>query len=95
MSVRPVKLESSGSNFAIPASVSLITVPMLSKLSSSSGANNSTARSQNERMIEVSEVSASTAKQSASELLPSVYSRNSDARATMTTPEIHAPERTT
>ena len=40
-----------------------------------------TARSQNERTTDVSDVSSSTAKHSVSELFPAEYSRNSEASA--------------
>ena len=52
-----------------------------------------TARSQNERTTEVSEVSSSTAKHSVSELLPAEYSRNNDDSAMIATPDIQPPER--
>ena len=95
MSVRPVKLVSSGNAFAIPARLSLITVPTLSMLSTSSGASSITARSQNERTTDASDVSISTTKHSDSELLPAEYSRNSEERPTMAAPDSHAPERAT
>ncbi len=70
MSMRPVKLASSGSSFAISDSVSLIVVPTLNRLSSNSGVSRMTARAHSERTIVVSDVSSSTAKHSVSELLP-------------------------
>ena len=70
MSVRPVKLASSGYSLAIWASVSLITVPMLSMFKSASGISIMTARARNERTTDVNDVSSSTAKQSVNELFP-------------------------
>src|SRR4030081_3225899 len=92
MSVRPVKLESSGNIFATLARVSFITVPTPSKLSSTSGISSTTARSQNDRTTAASEDSTSTAKHSVSELLPAEDSRNSDASATTTAPQNPPPE---
>ncbi len=91
MSRRPVKLESSGSSLAISAKPSLIAVPTLSMFNSTSGISSITARSQNERTTEVSEVSSSTAKHRVSELLPAEYSRNSDDRPITAAPAIHPP----
>ena len=58
-----------------------------------SGVSSRIARIQNERTNAVSDVSSSTATQSASELLPDALSRNSTVSPMMATPEIQAPER--
>ena len=93
MSVRPVNVESNGSSFEIPARPSNITVPTLSRFSNSSGVSNMIARSQNERMTDVTDVSNNTAKHSVSELFPAEYSRNSEASAMIAAPDIQRPER--
>ena len=49
--------------------------------SNTSGVSSITARSQNERTTEVSEVSSKTEMHSVSELLPAEYCRNSDDEA--------------
>ena len=93
MSVRPVNVELNGSNLEIPARPSNITVPTLSKFSNSSGVSNMIARSQNERMKDITDVSSSTAKHRVSELFPAEYSRNSEASAMIAAPDSHRPER--
>ena len=74
--------------FGDPGQAPSITVPTLSRFSSSSGVSNMIARSQNERTTDVTDVSSSTAKHSVSELFPAEYSRNSEASAMIAAPDI-------
>ncbi len=87
MSVRPVKLESSGSSFAISARLSLITVPTLNRFSSSSGVSSITARSQNERTTEVSEVSTQHGKAQRQRALAGGIQQKQRRQPTIATPD--------
>ena len=51
------------------------------------------ARSRNERMTEVTDVSSRTAKHRVRELFPAEYKRNSEASTMIAAPDTQRPER--